>query len=355
MTVGASLHHKTIGIFGGGQLARLMIPAAARYGVTCRVFDSDPGAPAFDLTPPHHIASFQDAPAIEAFARACDVITCEFENIPVAALRQAAQITPVIPDPDHFAMAQDRLLEKTMAQRAGLSVPLFADVSAWEDVNSFFHHHGPAILKRRHGGYDGKGQKVIRTPEDLRDDTITTLLQSPCLIEVLVPFTHEISTIGARGPLGAAFLPIGVNHHHHGILRKTTVPSALPESLLGHARQQMITVMEALNYQGILTMEWFVTAKKEVLFNECAPRVHNSGHWSLEGCSLSQFDLAVRTLLDMPLPTPVLLSPRVEMLNLLGDAITQTEVYSACSRAAVYDYGKPVSRPGRKMGHVTFF
>lgn len=355
MTAEGTLHRKTIGIFGGGQLARLMIPAAARYGVRCHVFDADPSAPAFDLTPHHHLASFGDTAAIDDFARACDVITCEFENIPITDLQRAAQTTRVIPDPRHFAMAQDRLREKTMAQNAGLSVPLFADVSQPQEVNAFFHRHGPAILKRRHGGYDGKGQNVIRTAENLHNPAIPLLLQAPCLIEVLVPFTHEISTIAARGASGTVILPIGDNHHDQGILQKTLVPSVLPDSVLDRARQQTLNIINHLDYQGILTIEWFVTAQGDVLFNECAPRVHNTGHWSLEGCSLNQFDMAIRVLLGMPLPEPVLLSPRVEMVNLLGDAIQQRDVYERCPRAALYDYGKPIFRPGRKMGHVTFF
>ncbi len=354
MTQG-TLHRKTIGIFGGGQLARLMIPVAARYGVPCHVFDRDASAPAFQLTPHHHVASFEDAAAIDHFARACDVITCEFENIPITALQRAAQTTRVIPDPRHFAMAQDRLQEKTMAQNVGLSVPLFADVTTQNDVTAFFHQNGPAILKRRHGGYDGKGQKVVHTAKDLHDDAILLLLQAPCLIEALVPFTHEISTIAARGGSDTALLPIGDNHHHQGILQKTIVPSALSVSVLDQARRQTLDVMNHLHYQGILTIEWFVTAQGDVLFNECAPRVHNTGHWSLEGCSLNQFDMAIRVLLGMPLPEPVLVSPRVEMLNLLGDAILKRDVYERSPRTAVYDYGKPVFRTGRKMGHVTFF
>jgi 5-(carboxyamino)imidazole ribonucleotide synthase len=259
------------------------------------------------------------------------------------------------PDPNHFAMAQDRLHEKTMAQKAGLSVPLFASVNHKAEVKHFFEQHGPAILKRRRGGYDGKGQTVIRNPQDLEDETIALLLEAPCLIEALVPFTHEISTIAARGASETALLPIGDNYHHQGILRKTTVPSSLPAAVLDRARQQTVDVMNHLNYQGILTIEWFVTAQGSLLFNECAPRVHNSGHWSLEGSSLSQFDMAIRVLLGMPLPDPVLVSPRVEMLNLLGDAIQQRDVYERCPRAALYDYGKPIFRSGRKMGHVTFF
>ena len=355
MTAEGSLPRKTIGIFGGGQLARLMIPVAARYGALCHVFDADPHAPAFDLTPHQHRASFDDTAAIDRFAHACDVITCEFENIPITALQRAAQITPVIPDPNHFAMAQDRLQEKTMAQKAGLSVPLFASVTHKDEVKGFFEQHGPAILKRRCGGYDGKGQKRILTSADLQDESLSFLLEGPCLIEALVPFTHEISTIAARGVSETALLPIGDNHHHQGILRKTSVPSSLPDVVLDLARQQTFAVMNHLNYQGILTIEWFVTAQGSLLFNECAPRVHNSGHWSLEGSSLSQFDMAIRVLLGMPLPAPVLVSPRVEMLNLLGDAIQQRDVYERCPRAALYDYGKPIFRSGRKMGHVTFF
>jgi len=340
----------TIGILGGGQLGRMLSVAAARLGYRCHIYE--PGAaPAADVARAHTRAPYEDAAALAAFAESVDVVTYEFENVPAAALDAVEARAPLRPGRRALATAQDRLEEKTFLARLGLAVAPHAAVDGAAGLDAALAQVGtPAILKTRRLGYDGKGQARIDAQGDAAG-ALAGLQGAPALLEGVVPFTAEVSVIVARGLTGevVAYDP-GENVHEGGILRRTTVPAALSTAQRTDAALLAGRIVTALDYVGVLGVELFVTPRG-LLVNEIAPRVHNSGHWTQNGCAVDQFEQHIRAISGWPLGDGRRHAD-VTMENLIGDDIARVPGLAAESGTALHLYGKAESRPGRKMGHV---
>ncbi|MBI1417816.1 MAG: 5-(carboxyamino)imidazole ribonucleotide synthase [Limimaricola sp.] len=339
----------TIGILGGGQLGRMLSVAAARLGYRTHIFE--PGAaPAADVAHALTTAPYDDAKALAAFAASVDVITYEFENVPTAALDLLEATRPIRPGRRALATSQDRLTEKTFLQDLGLATAPFAAVEDAASLAIALDEIGtPAILKTRRLGYDGKGQARIMAPDDA-PNALASLKGAPAILEGFVPFRAEISVIGARGLDGAvACFDPGENLHRDGILRTTTVPARISAALRSDAVLIAARMLNALDYVGVMGVELFVTPDGLVV-NEFAPRVHNSGHWTQNGCLIDQFEQHIRAIAGWPLGDGTRLAD-VQMENLIGDDIARLPELAA-EGAAIHLYGKAEARPGRKMGHV---
>jgi 5-(carboxyamino)imidazole ribonucleotide synthase len=335
----------TIGILGGGQLGRMLSVAASRLGYRCHVYE--PGAaPAADVAHAVTNAPYEDEAALRAFAESVDVITYEFENVPTAALDVLESIRPIRPNRRALAVSQDRLTEKDFLSGIGLRTAPYRNVETEADLPAALQDLGaPAILKTRRMGYDGKGQIRFKD-QDQREWT-----GAPSVLEGFVEFSAEVSVIVARGADGqvSAFDP-GLNVHREGILRTTTVPCGLSQSLLTDAVLIAARIVNALDYIGVMGVELFVT--REGLFvNEIAPRVHNSGHWTQAGCAVDQFEQHIRAVVGLPLGDGQRYAD-VEMENLIGDDMDRLPALLSQARTQVHLYGKGEARPGRKMGHV---
>jgi 5-(carboxyamino)imidazole ribonucleotide synthase len=346
----------TIGILGGGQLGRMLAMAAARLGLRCRVFSPDPDSPAFDVVANATCAEYADVEALELFAGDVDVITYEFENVPAASAMILAARRPVLPDRKILETTQDRLIEKDFVKRLGIKTADYADVSSPETLRAAIAKIGlPAVLKTRRFGYDGKGQTLIRASDD-PDRAWADLGTKSAILEAFVPFACEISVIAARSADGhVECFDVTENEHRDHILKISRAPAAIPEALAEQARAIAQTIANALNYVGVLAVEMFVVQEAggaKVLVNEVAPRVHNSGHWTLDGASISQFEQHIRAIAGWPLGKPVRHGP-VTMTNLIGNDIDSYEQWLTVPGATVHLYGKGPARPGRKMGHVT--
>ncbi|MFN3643772.1 MAG: 5-(carboxyamino)imidazole ribonucleotide synthase [Gemmobacter sp.] len=340
---------RTVGILGGGQLARMLAVATARLGLHVHVFDPAADAPAFALARSATVAGWDDTAALDAFAASVDVVTYEFENIPPAALERLARHRPVRPNPRALAVSRDRIAEKTFLAGLGLTVAPWAPVSDCI-AGAVAAIGAPAILKTATLGYDGKGQVRIAAP-GAAAAAWDALGRVPCVLEALVPFTAEISVIAARGLDGAvaAYDP-GLNVHEGGILRRTTVPAPIPARLRTDAVLIAGRILGALDYVGVIGVELFVTPAGLVV-NEIAPRVHNSGHWTQNGCAVDQFEQHVRAIAGWPLGDGRRHSD-VTMENLIGEDIARLPAIAREAGAAIHLYGKAEVRPGRKMGHV---
>ncbi len=340
----------TIGILGGGQLGRMLSVAAARLGLKTHIFEPGAGAPAGDVAHQVTTAGYDDAAALTAFGNAVDVITYEFENIPTSALDLLEALAPIHPGRAALATSQDRLTEKTFLQDLGLQTAPFADVASMDDLTAAMTTIGtPAILKTRRMGYDGKGQARIMTPEDA-SAAFDAMAGAPAILEGFIDFSHEVSVIGARGPDGAvACYDPGENVHEDGILRTTTVPAKLTPGQRTDAVLIAAKVLNALDYVGVLGVELFVTPQG-LIVNEIAPRVHNSGHWTQNGCTICQFEQHVRAVAGWPLGDGSRHAD-VVMENLIGDDMDRVPAL-AKTDAAIHLYGKAEVKPGRKMGHV---
>ena len=342
----------TLGILGGGQLGRMLAMAAARLGLRVAVYDPAEAPPAAQVASETHRGGWDDAAALARFAAACDVVTYEFENVPAASLDAVEAAAPLRPSRRALAVSQDRLDEKTFLQGLGLTVAPFAAVDDAESLSAALDRIGtPAILKTRRLGYDGKGQARLAGPGDAAA-ALDAMAGAPAILEGHVAFAREISVIAARGTDGTvvAFEP-GENLHEGGILRTTTVPAAIPPATAEAAERIACTILDALDYTGVLGVELFDTDAGLVV-NEIAPRVHNSGHWTEAGATLSQFDLHVRAVMGWPLPRPRTLAPSV-MENLIGDDVDRVATIAGEADAVLHLYGKAEVRAGRKMGHVT--
>jgi 5-(carboxyamino)imidazole ribonucleotide synthase len=343
----------TVGILGAGQLGRMLAVAAARLGLKARLYDPAPEAPAADVAPVVR-AAWDDAAALAAFAASVDVVTLEFENVPVAALEALAPLVPVRPGPRALAVAQDRVAEKRFLVEAGAGTAPFAPVDALPDAQAGFARlgGGPAILKTRRMGYDGKGQVRVSTAADL-PAAIAALGGAPAILEGVVRFAREISVVAARGLDGTvrAFDP-GENVHEAGVLRSTTVPAAIDADTAARAAALAARILTALDYVGVMGVEMFHLPDGSLLVNEIAPRVHNTGHWTIEACAADQFSQAVRAVCGWPLGDPRRHCDAA-MENLLGDEASAWMRLAAEPGAALHLYGKGAARPGRKMGHVT--
>jgi 5-(carboxyamino)imidazole ribonucleotide synthase len=346
----------TIGILGGGQLGRMLAMAAARLGLRCQVFSPDPDSPAFDVVLNATCAEYADVEALELFANDVDIITYEFENVPAASAMILAARRPVLPDRKTLETTQDRLIEKNFVKQLGIGTADYAEVSSAAALRAAIAKIGlPAVIKTRRFGYDGKGQAIIRAGDD-PDRVWDDLGTKSAILEAFVPFACEISVIAARSADGhVECFDVTENEHRDHILKISRAPAAIPEALAEQARTIAQKIANALNYVGVLAVEMFVVQKAggaKVLVNEIAPRVHNSGHWTLDGASISQFEQHIRAIAGWPLGKPVRHGP-VTMTNLIGNDIDSYEQWLTVPGATVHLYGKGPARPGRKMGHVT--
>ena len=339
-----------IGVLGGGQLGRMLALAAARLGLRVHVYDPAPDGPAAQVSAAATVAGWDDTAALERFAQACDVVTYEFENVPPEAVDTVAAHRPLRPNRRALETSQDRLTEKTFLAEQDLATAPFGAVSGPGEIAAVAEKTGlPAILKTRRLGYDGKGQARISTPEEA-EEAWTRAGGVPAILEGVVTFEAEISVIGARGADGrvACYDP-GRNEHAGGILRRTTVPAGLPAGVVTDAVLATGRILNALDYVGVIGVEFFV-ADGRLLVNEYAPRVHNSGHWTQDGCVICQFEQHVRAIAGWPLGDGGRHSD-VVMENLIGDDVARVPALAA-EGAALHLYGKAEARPGRKMGHV---
>jgi 5-(carboxyamino)imidazole ribonucleotide synthase len=346
----------TIGILGGGQLGRMLAMAAARLGLRCRVFSPDPDSPAFDVVLNATCAEYADVEALELFAADVDVITYEFENVPAASAMILAARRPVLPNRTILETTQDRLAEKDFVRKLGIGTADYADVSSAATLRAAIAKIGlPAVLKTRRFGYDGKGQAIIRQGDD-PDQMWEDLATKSAILEAFIPFEREISVIAARSTEGdVECFDVTENEHSDHILKTSRVPADISDALAAQARGVAEKIATALNYVGVLAVELFVVegdGGPKILVNEIAPRVHNSGHWTLDGASISQFEQHIRAIAGWPLGRPVRHGP-VTMTNLIGDEINDYGRWLTVPGATVHIYGKGTPRPGRKMGHIT--
>ena len=341
----------TIGILGGGQLGRMLAMAAGRLGLKSRVFCDNASSPAFQVCDAHTVGKFEDLAAVAAFARQCDVVTLEFENIPAETIEHIAHIVPVNPGARALRITQDRFDEKTFVTSLGLKTPPFLAIdNGHEDLAWFFNEHGKGVLKTRRFGYDGKGQAKVHDPHGVR--VAAAQFKAPSILEAFIDFAFEASVVAARGADGsfAAFDPPENVHENH-ILRRSIVPGRLTAAQSAAAKEIARKIGEALGYVGVFAVELFVMKDGALLVNEIAPRVHNSGHWTIEACAVSQFEQHIRAVAGWPLGNPARHADAM-MENIIGEEAADWAGY-ARRPGALHLYGKADIRAGRKMGHFT--
>jgi len=341
----------TIGILGGGQLGRMLSVAASRLGYKTHIFEPGAEPPAGQVAHRVTTADYTDREALDHFAQAVDVITFEFENIPTDALTQLAAQKPLYPNQEALRVSQDRLTEKAFLQSLGLATAPYADITDAASLVTALEQIGtPAILKTRRFGYDGKGQVRINAMEEAQD-ALAALQSAPAILEGFVPFQREISVIAARSQDGSvACYDPGENVHEAGILRRTTVPAEISASLRMDAVLLAGQILNALNYVGVMGVELFVTPNGLVV-NEIAPRVHNSGHWTQDGCAVDQFEQHIRAIAGWPLGDGTRFAD-VEMQNLIGHDVDDLSDLARQSNLRLHLYGKDSVKEGRKMGHA---
>jgi len=344
----------TIGILGNGQLGRMAALAAARLGFRTHCYGPERDSPAAQVCTRATVAAYDDRKALAAFFKACDVVTYEFENIPVDGIAAAAKskLAPLHPSARVLAICQDRIREKTFLNRIGVATAPFAKVGTRRGLDAALAKIGrPAVLKTARMGYDGKGQITIGPKTD-PDAAFAVLKGTQGILEGFVDFEREISVVVARGADGAAsFVPVENRHKHH-ILDVTVAPAPIPAALRRKAADMALDIAAKLELVGVLAVEMFVTKRGRLLVNELAPRPHNSGHWTIDACPASQFDQLARAISGLPLGDPTRHSDAV-MKNLIGDDVAKVPALLADPRAILHLYGKAEARPGRKMGHVT--
>ncbi|RLQ90677.1 5-(carboxyamino)imidazole ribonucleotide synthase [Falsibacillus albus] len=344
----------TIGIIGGGQLGRMMALAAKEAGYRIIVLDPTEDCPAGQAADQQIVATYDDLDALKKLGQLSDVVTFEFENIDYGTLKELTETAYVPQGADIIRITQDRILEKAALVEAGVEVAPYAVIHEKQEIYDNIDRLGfPAVLKTSRGGYDGKGQHVIKSTEDIAE-AADLLGKGPCVLEAWIPFEKEVSVIVARNPDGnVAYFPVGENIHVQNILHETIVPARVNTSTADEAYQVAEKVAEHFALVGTLAIEMFVAKDGGILVNELAPRPHNSGHYSIEACSVSQFGQHIRAVCNWPLTTPKLLKPAV-MVNLLGkhlDVLNEEIVKNP--HWSVHLYGKDVPKPLRKMGHVT--
>ena len=358
----------TLGVLGGGQLGRMFVHAAQRMGYFTAVLDPDPDSPAGRVSHHHIHADYTDIDALARLAGLADAITTEFENVPAPSLEHLAVARPIAPGAPAVAIAQDRITEKAHFVRCGVACAPYAVIASAEHLAAVPDDLLPGILKTARLGYDGKGQQRVRTRSELAAAWDASGGVA-CVLEKLLPLEFEASVIVARGHDGQiVHFPPQRNLHRDGILAVTEVHGDnMPSALAARAVDAAKSIAEGLDYVGVLCVEFFALADGSLVVNEMAPRPHNSGHWSMDACDLSQFELQVRTMAGLPLVEPRQHSPAV-MLNLLGDlwfaesdALGETQPVAAAPRWAdvlalpgvhLHLYGKTEARRGRKMGHL---
>jgi 5-(carboxyamino)imidazole ribonucleotide synthase len=344
----------TLGVVGGGQLGRMFTLAAKVMGYQVVVLDPDPASPAGQLADVHLKADYRDAVALLRMGSLCDAVTTEFENVPAGSMEMLAKHCRVAPWAAALAVAQDRLAEKTHARASGCETAPFANIESARDLDAAWERVGaPALLKTRRLGYDGKGQARVNSRGDLAS-AFEQLGGVPCLLEGFLPLEREVSVVLARNALDEiAFFPVAENQHRNGILDISIVPARIPDSLSDRARDMAAYLAREMEYIGVMAVEFFVLKNGRIVFNEMAPRPHNSGHYTLDACATDQSQQQVRALCGLPLGDPRLLSP-VVMVNLLGDVWRPEPHWDELLRhpgVQLHLYGKAEARPGRKMGH----
>jgi len=344
----------TIGIVGGGQLGRMSALAAARLGYRCHVLTDGPNSPAAQVASSITVGDYNDLAALELFSESCDVISFEFENIDAAGLELLRRHRPVRPSPEILRIAQDRVTEKSFLNGIDIPTAPWRQVTCIADLQTAVTELGlPTVLKTTRLGYDGKGQALLRTPEDLAP-AFASLDPKPLILEGFIDFACELSVIVARNPSGQiAVFDAVQNLHKHHILDLTLAPAPIDPAIAQVAQDYARKLAEALQLEGLLALELFVDRDGRVLANEMAPRPHNSGHWTIDACAVSQFEMHIRAVADLPLP-PATRHADAVMKNLVGpDDLALWPEIVATPGLIPHHYGKSEARPGRKMGHVT--
>jgi len=343
----------TIGVLGGGQLGRMLAMAAARLGFDVAVLDPERDAPAHRVAAQAIVGDYDDPEALEALASLADVITFEFENVPARAIEILETLgAEVAPSGRALAIAQDRLDEKQFLNEAGEPTVAFAAIDGPDDIVAALQKLGrPLLIKGRRGGYDGKGQAWVQQPREAKA-VFAAIGGQPGIAETPADFRRELSVIAARGRDGEiALYPLAENHHEDGILRRTVAPAKVTPQTMAQAERIAATLLSALGYVGVIGIELFERDDGRLLVNEFAPRVHNTGHWTLDGCEVDQFEQHIRAVAGWPLgPTDAI--ARVEMTNLIGEQANDWKRLSAEPETRLWLYGKADVRAGRKMGHV---
>lgn len=340
-----------LGILGGGQLCRMLALAAAKIGIRSEFLSDDAASPAADVAR-FHRAAYDDEDALARFAAGVDIVTYEFENVPARTAEVLAALKPVRPGPRALAICQDRWTEKSFLSGLGIGTAPFANVEQEGDLHAAAQATGfPAVLKTRRLGYDGKGQQIVRTMDDLAA-AWTAMKRVPCILEGFVAFSRELSVVAARGVDGqiAAYDPVENRHENH-ILKTTLAPARMTPERSAAAVALAGRILDALAYVGVIGVELFDTPGG-LLVNELAPRVHNSGHWTQDACAVSQFEQHVRAVMGWPLGSPERHSD-AEMTNLLGDEALGWAGRALAPGQSLHLYGKAEARPERKMGHLT--
>ena len=346
--------NSTIGIIGGGQLGRLLAMAAARLGYRTVVLEPQADCPAAQVANRQIIAAYDDPAALDELARVSAVVTYEFENVPVAAATRLAASVPVYPPPRALEVAQDRLVEKTFLNGIGVQTAEFRAVDSDADLRAALDAFGGnGVLKTRRFGYDGKGQRVFRDHSGDVTGSFAAMGVVPLILESFVPFEREISIIAARGADGrvSAYDP-AENIHRDGILHTSTLPAAISAETAKAATDAAFSILSALDYVGVIGVEFFVLPGGRLVANEIAPRVHNSGHWTEAACAVSQFEQHIRAVAGLPLGGTGRHSDCV-MENLIGDDVFRAPALLVEPDLVLHLYGKAEARPGRKMGHFT--
>jgi len=343
----------TIGILGGGQLGRMLAMAAARLGFDTAILTPEAQSPAARVAAHAIIAAYDDPAALRTLADLAQVITFEFENVPAATLAELERLgATVAPNTRALAIAQDRIEEKSFLNAAGIATVGFAKIDDEADLRSAFQRFGPPLLlKTRQGGYDGKGQAWAHRARDA-PAALAALGHRPAIAETPADFRREVAMIATRGRDGEiALYPLTESHHENGILRRTSAPAAGTPRLFAEAEKIAGTLLIALDYVGVLGVEMFERDDGRLLVNEFAPRVHNTGHWTLDGCAVDQFEQHIRAIAGWPLG-PTAATSHVEMTNLLGDEAAGWSRLAREPETRLWLYGKREIEAGRKMGHV---
>lgn len=347
-------HSITLGILGSGQLGRMSTLAAAELGIKVHIYSPDKNTPAEQVAARTFIASYTDKRKLRSFANSVDVVSYEFENVPVETAHYIQQLKPVYPDGKLLEIAQNRIKEKSYLNSIGISTAKWAPVYSPEDLNREAENLGldDYILKTTRFGYDGKGQTVFRKGDD-STKTFNKLKSDELILEEMIDFECEISIIIARDRYGknAIYGPIENVHKNH-ILHTSTVPANVDANVVGKAKRIARKLADNVGLIGVLGLEMFVTKKGDILANEIAPRTHNSGHWTIDACAVSQFEQHVRTVCGLPVGDP---NPHSDamMTNLIGSDVNKVKNFYNTKGACIHLYGKSETRAGRKMGHVT--
>ncbi len=344
----------TIGFIGGGQLARMLAIAAAELGFRTVIFCPEADCPAAQTTNDHIVAAYDDLSALDHFISVCDVVTYEFENLSLQTVQYIEKAKSVYPSSKALEITQDRLFEKQFLQKQGIRTASWHAVDNIASLLSGLSSLGErGLLKTRRFGYDGKNQIMLNHPdEQALDEALKNFQEQPSILEEIVPFLSEISVLSARTNQGEhIFYDCPENLHKNGILHKSFVPSRIPLKVQKLAQEISVRVMDALNYVGVLCIEFFVLIDGDLLVNELAPRVHNSGHWTQRACITSQFEQHIRAICGLPLGSTYRHS-NCQMINLLGNNLSELKYFLTQDNTSVHLYGKSSVQPLRKMGHV---